>query len=512
MRKLQSIIFSRYFFSALIILFEVGILAYLLVEISVYSWIFVLFAFIANIAVVVAVINAEYNPEYRVTWLAIVLFVPGVGALLYILFRRRTMSKKEVKIAKEAIRKIADVTNSIGALADLGESDPHAAGKAMSILDGDKTAEVYKNTDCRYYSWGKDMYSDMLADISRAEEFVFFEYFIISDGEMWQGIYKELLSCVARGVEVRLMFDDIGCMRTLPKSFLLQTRRAGINVSCFSPVSPRVSAVHNNRDHRKICVVDGKVAYTGGINIADEYIGEKIRFGIWKDGGVRIFGDAVAGFTALFLLLFDMNTREYSNYEKYIKPVECKEEFTSNGYFIPFGSGPSPLYERQVGKRAYIDIINQATRYVYITTPYLIIDFDLREALVGAARRGVDVRIITPGIPDKKLVKVMTKSSYPYLVSGGVKIYEYTPGFMHHKVLVSDDIYAIVGTINLDYRSFVHHYEDALWIYRASAVIDAREDFRKTLADCREITKAETKLSLKERIIKWGLRVFAPLL
>lgn len=511
MRKLFSVLFSRYMLSLLIILLEVGFLLYLVIEMSAYSALFLIFILLVNLAVLISIINADCNPEYRVTWMAVVLIVPVLGAVIYILFSRRRMSRREARIADEIIGEIDARRENPTELNELAQVSHLAAGKAMAILSRDRTAEVYCGTSARYYSMGEEMYRDMLSDISLAEKYVFLEYFIIDEGAMWDGIHAALVDCVGRGVEVRLIYDDIGCMKTLPPHFDRVLKEEGIRAVRFAPVTPIVSVAHNNRDHRKICVVDGRVAYTGGINIADEYIGARERFGVWKDGGVRVEGDAARGFVGLFLANYDISLGTVSDYDRYLCSPSESAGRGDGGFYIPFGSGPSPMYSRPVGKRAFLDIINQSERYLYITTPYLIIDFDLTEALCGAAERGVDVRIITPGIPDKPLVKVMTKSSYPYLMRHGVKIYEYTPGFMHHKLLVADDAYAVVGTINMDYRSLVHHYEDALWMYSSPIITEIRNDYMKTLTECHAMTKEEAALGAPEWLIKCALRLFAPL-
>lgn len=527
MRRFFSILFSRYFVSALLILFEIAILLYLVVGMGAYSALFFVFMLVVNLLVLLAIINAECNPEYRVTWIAIVLIVPIFGAIIYILFSRRRMSKGEARLAEAVISEMDLVRDNTSDFAELEGMSRAAAGRARAILGADRIAEVYSNTAARYYSMGREMYLDMLSDIRAAKEYVFLEYFIIDDGVMWRGIREALIECISRGVEVRLIYDDVGCMNTMPPNFAEQLIEDGIRAVRFAKVSPVVTVAHNNRDHRKICVIDGRVAYTGGVNIADEYIGERAHLGVWKDGGVRVEGEAAEGFLLLFLVSFDTSSGCMSDYTRYIRDLS-RVGFTKNeelspqmqtqepnicdgGFYIPFGSGPRPLYPRSGGKRAILDTINQAESYVYITTPYLIIDFDLTEALAGAAERGVDVRIITPGVPDKRIVKIMTKSSYLGLISRGVKIYEYTPGFMHHKLLVSDDMYAMVGTINLDYRSLVHHFEDALWTYGSPIVGDIRDDIEATLAECHYVTAEEARLSLGERLIKCALRLFSPL-
>ena len=274
-------------------------------------------------------------------------------------------------------------------------------------------------------------------------------------------------------------------------------------------MNPKISSVHHNRDHRKICVIDGRVAYTGGVNIADEYANLINRFGYWKDGGIRLVGDAVFGFTKMFLSLWDFTSGSVSDYGKFLKRTESVK---GEGYYVPFGSGPAPIYKRPVGKNAFLNIINQSERYVYITTPYLIIDYDLTQSLCNAAMRGVDVRIVTPGVADKKIIKIMTKSSYPYLINAGVKIYEYTPGFMHEKSLICDDKYAVIGTINFDYRSLVHHFECAVWMYRTPTVLDAAGAFDATLAVSEPVTRKNSRLTFVEWLFRTGIKIFSPLL
>lgn len=509
LRKLFKFFFSRYTISALMIAAEIGLLLYLLLSMSAYSVIFLIEVMIVNALILVALVNSDCNPEYRVSWLAAVSLLPIFGALLYAIFHNGGMSRKDERRAHTAMAALSEFDGMGEDLAQLQSECPLAYGKARSITICDPAASLYR-AESKYYSSGAEMYRDMLEAMRGAQSFIFLEYFIIARGEMWQGILDVLKERIAAGVEVRLLFDDIGCMKTLSGRYERELVRMGVCAVRFSPATPRVSAVHNNRDHRKICVVDGEVAFTGGVNLADEYIGRKERFGIWKDGGVCVRGAAVRGFTKLFLSLWAMASKKEEQYEKYFP--ECKEKVTDCGYYIPFGSGPSPLYPGRSGQRAFTDIINQAEKYVYITTPYLIIDYDLTVALMSAAERGVDVRIITPGIADKRLIKVMTKSSYSSLIRAGVRIFEYTPGFIHEKMMVSDDLYAIIGTINLDYRSLVHHFEDALWIYGSPTVLSARDSFFNTERESKEIDSDSAELGFFEWVVKCSVRIFAPLL
>lgn len=523
MKKLMRVIFSRYFISGALIFTELILLLYLVISASNYSGYVYIVMIVLQYLLVLSLINREANPEYKVSWLAVAIFIPLFGVLIYVMFYSRRETKKDVRLMRSIHDKLGEMNvKNISPELSCADSSfdslklrsKHAAGIANDLLSSDYLAELYENTASEYFPLGEKMYERMLSDIASAERFIFLEYFIIKDGEMWNGIFELLKKKASEGVEVRLIYDDIGCMKTLPSDFPKRMNEAGIACVRFAPVSPRVTVAHNNRDHRKILVVDGTVAYTGGINISDEYINRKERFGHWKDGGVRVCGMAAVGFTKLFLSSLDLCTKKTSDYEKYISSSyeRAKQTAGDSGFYIPFSSGPASFYPNPVGKNAILGIINTACDYVYITTPYLIIDYDLTEALCSAARRGVDVRIITPGKADKKLVKIMTKSAYPHLMKSGVKIYEYLPGFIHEKLIVADDSTALISTINLDYRSLVHHFEDALWIYGSKTVLDAKDSFVETLSVSDERGDREAKLTFKEKIVRNVMRIFAPLL
>ena len=518
MRKLCRIIFSRYFISAVLILAEIALIFYLLFAAYEYSFLALTIITAINAVALITLVNRNANPEYKVSWLVIIMLIPPFGAALYAMFYSRRMSRAEVRRMqkiKENLDTHPTVSDNIvheidESFRSLSERSSLARGKAHAIMNDDLLARLYTNTASKYFESGEEMYAAMLSDISQAKRYIFLEYFIIEIGEMWNNILALLEKKVNEGVEVRLIYDDIGCMRSLPSRYDKRLSQKGIKCVRSAPVSPRISTTHNNRNHRKILVVDGLVAYTGGINIADEYINRKKRFGHWKDGGVRIFGDAVAGLLKLFVASWDLLAGKLTDISTYMP--DAPENIGDGGFYLPFGSGPSPTYARPVGKNAIMNVINQAQEYVYITTPYLVIDYDLTEALRNAAQRGVDVRIITPAIPDKRLVKVMTKSAYPHLIEAGVLIYEYTPGFIHEKCIVSDDVYAIIGTINLDYRSLAHHYENAVWIYGAPTVLDAKHGFLRTVDASELMNDKNERLSLFEWMLRNLMRIFAPLL
>jgi len=421
------------------------------------------------------------------------------------------MSRSEAKL----IRGIFDMLKGQGAddenLIALSQENRLAAGKVYALMNDYAPAELYRGTSSTFFPTGEKFFSSLIADLESAQRYIFLEYFIVDEGNLWDRIHEILKRKAEQGVEIRLLYDDIGCAKTLPPRYEKQLRKEGIKAARFNRVTPHVSAIHHNRDHRKISVIDGRVGYTGGVNIADEYVNEIVRFGYWKDGGIRLSGLAVKGLIKLFLSSWDYTCRTVSDYEEYLSSV--KEDIDADeGYYLPFGSGPAPAYKRPVGKNAFLNLINQAERYVYITTPYLIIDYDLTEALSNAALRGVDVRIITPGLADKKIVKVMTKSSYPHLIDAGVKIYEYKPGFIHEKTFVCDDSYAVISTINFDYRSLVHHFECGVWIYKSPTVTEARDEFLLTLNESEKMDKRKSRLTPNEWIFKNIIRIFAPLL
>ena len=519
MRKLCRVLFSRYFISGVLISAELLLMGYLLLEAYEYSFVALVFFGAVDVIALVSLINRDANPEYKVSWLVVIMLLPPFGAALYAIFYSRRVSKKDAEFMQKIRSNIAKISSTGTDLDEkcdreyqhLHTVSPLAAGKAYAILNDDKNANIYLQTSSRFFSTGEDMFECMMKDLASAKRYVFLEYFIIEQGQMWERIHTVLKEKAQAGVEIRVLYDDIGSMKTLPARYDRILNSEGIKCKRFSPVSPRVSTTHNNRDHRKILVIDGVIAYTGGINIADEYINLKNRFGHWKDGGIRIYGDASFGFLKLFLAMWDFTAGHLSDVERYL-PASSSLTDSDGGFYVPFGSGPAPIYERPVSKNVLLNIVNQAEKYVYITTPYLIIDYDLTQSLENAAIRGVDVRIITPAVADKKLVKVMTKSSYPALIRAGVRIYEYAPGFIHEKSVVSDDAYAMVGTVNLDYRSLVHHYEDAVWMYSTPTVTEIRDEFMKTVSVSNLKDSKAVRLTPVEWIVRNIIRIFAPLL
>ena len=503
------LLMSKYGFSIAIILIELvlvfGIILYMS-QIAPIIW--VTLVFLISVATVIAIVNRSMSPESKVTWL-IVTFVPVFGPLLYLMFGERRLSKKELKQLQE-LNSIAFHENNGRQLhLQLQETDKPAYGIINALLHMDSNAEVYDHTDSQFFANGEEMWQQMLEDLKRAEKFIFLEYYIVEEGLMWDSILEVLEEKAAQGVEVKMLYDDIGCMVTLPGDYTVYLRSKGIDAHKFNKVIPRMTVAYNNRDHRKILVIDGQISYTGGINLADEYINRIERFGHWKDSGIRIDGPATQAFTRLFLMNWYINRGEISDFDQY--HLENQTRFGS-GLCIPYGSGPKPIYKTKVGKIVYQNLINQAEDFVYITTPYLIIDYDLTEDIKNAAMRGVDVRIVTPHIPDKKLIQLVTRGAYPDLLSAGVRIFEYTPGFIHSKQMIVDDRFAAVGTINLDYRSLVHHYENAVLLYKTESIADIRKDFEGIFEQSQEIFSDTINPTWYQMIIKEVTQLFAPML
>ena len=508
MRKFR-LLMSKYGFSIIVMLLELFFIFWLffyLGEINKDLWILVVT--LLTVGTIFSIVNRSMTPESKVTWL-LVTFIPVVGPLIYLMFGERRLSRKEMKQLRSMDSMKFREDNSYELRLDLKKKNKSAFGIVKSLLSMDHNADVYDGTASQYFALGEDMYAAILEDLKSAEKFIFLEYYIIEEGKMWNSILEILKEKAAQGVEIKLLYDDIGCMATLPGDYTETLRSLGINAHKFNKVIPRMTVAYNNRDHRKILVIDGQIGYTGGINMADEYINHIVRFGHWKDGGIRLDGRAVKALTRLFLMNWYINRGEITDFDKYHlenKAVEGK------GLYIPYGSGPKPIYKEQVGKAVYQNIINQAIDYVYITTPYLIIDYDLTEDIKNAAMRGVDVRIVTPFIPDKKLIQIVTRGAYPDLMEAGVKIYEYTPGFIHSKHVVSDDELAVVGTINFDYRSLIHHYENAVLMYQTETISVIKQDFEEMFEICEEILPENMNHSWYKRLVKEIMQLFAPML
>ena len=502
-----SYIPGRYILAMLLTILEVLAIITIVVLLCAYVPYFYLSAYVTQVACVIKIISSDDNPDYKVPWLLFVLILPIVGFLLYLMFSSRKLKKRYVKRLSDIKSQTYEKDDS-AEMAELAEKSLSAANQARMISSIAET-HLFKGGKTTYFPLGEEMMKSMLDDLSSAKKFIFMEYFIIEEGEFWNSILKILKEKAASGVEVRVVFDDIGCMTTLPGNYAKILKKYGIKATPFSRLRGSADGEFNNRSHRKITVIDGYIGYTGGVNIADEYINKKVRFGHWKDNGVRLEGQAVWELTKLFLIDYGINVKgELGSCDVYFPQTETAQ----GGYIVPFGDGPAPLYKHTVGKSVIQNMIGGATKHVYMTTPYLIIDNDLCQDIENTAMRGVDVRIVVPHIPDKKLVSSISKSYYNRLIDAGVKIYEYEPGFIHAKTYVVDGEFAMVGTINLDYRSLVHHFENGVWMYKTDVISDIEKDVLETVEKSILVTERMKKANVFVRFIRSIFRVFSPLL
>jgi len=470
------------------------------------------FSWILGMVIVFLLVRKDEPSPYKTIWIIIVMGWPFIGGLLYLIFEENPHIKRvDARINKEHSKLSNLLCEYNENFNDINtRADSRVIGCSRYIKKA-SSYHSYRNTESKYYPMGELMFEDMLASMRNAEKFIFVEYFIITQSTMWDKTLEILEQKAAEGVDVRLIFDDFGSNRLFTGSYMKGLKKKGIKAVRFNPMSPVLSLFMNNRNHRKILVIDGHTAFNGGINISDEYININCKFGIWKDGGVRLRGEAVTSFSHMFIKIWNTfcKAEEYiADYMSY-KNHENSEPLY-DGLIVPYDD--SPLSSEQIGENVYIDILNKAQSYVYIFTPFLIISEKMIYALKMAAMRGVDVRIITPGIPESKMVHRLTRSYYAYLLQSGVRIYEYTPGFLHAKTFVSDEEIAVVGTINLDYRSLYLHFECATLLYNSSSIKDIKEDFVRTIDASKEVLPADTRRRVWDKFIDALLRLLAPLM
>lgn len=508
MKKFFRLLFSRFTVIFFAILLQV-VAAALVITVfqSYYLWIRIVSTALTMI-VLLGIINRDMTIEGKLPWALTVALLPVLGVILYLSFSRNYASKHERKLFAALPRANFDNTAA--------NASENVAGQIRYLNKMGNYS--FDNTDTEYFASGEEFWQDLLTELDKAEKFIFMEYFIVERGKMFDAVLEILQRKVKEGVEVRLMYDDVGSLPHVGHPFCHNMRKSGIDCVRFGKLKPFVSAVYNNRDHRKITVIDGKVGYTGGLNLADEYINETHPFGYWKDTAVKLVGRGVAALTYMFLQMFDMAQNKSEHYEKYLVETalfanerEQERDCKGQGIVVPFADGPKPLYPDYVARSAYLNMINMSERSLYITTPYLVCDEAFNDAIIRAADRGIDVNIVIPGIPDKKSVYCLSKQSANKLVKHGVKLYTYTKGFIHAKGIVSDDVVGIVGTINLDYRSFMHHYEDGVFMYDTAALHEMKSDMLSTIAESERITESH-RLKLWEQVVCFFANVFRPML
>jgi len=464
---------------------------------------------VISVVVALHIISRNDREAYKLTWVFFILIFPVFGGLMYLFFRFQTRSKK-------MLRRAGAVRDAVKAAQILPTAYPEASdafpehARQIEYLEKYAGFPIYANGEAEYLCPGEKFFERLLLDLEKAEKYIFIESFIIEDGEMWRSVYDILKKKAAAGVDVRVIYDDMGCFLRLPRRFTEELRQYGIKCDIFNRFIPVLTAVQNYRDHRKIVVVDGTVAYTGGLNIADEYINKISPFGHWKDAGVRIEGESAFGFALIFLQMWMLMGHDEGDLSVY-RPAADRESTPREGGFIqPYAS--TPLENERISEDVYMHIIGKAKKYVYIQTPYLIIDNSMISALTIAAKSGVDVRIMTPHHWDKRFVHFMTRSYYRELIRAGVKIYEYAPGFLHAKTFVCDDEIVTVGSANMDFRSLYLQFECGAFFCGTKVVDEVREDFLSTVPVCKEMTEAECRCNAVVRFLQDVFRLLAPLM
>lgn len=517
----------RVIITSALVLVQIAIFIILVLIFSDYSPLFYTVNILISITAAIYLVNSSTQVNYKFSWILLISIAPIFGGIFFLLFglhpKSRGMQKQFIEIHESSERAFSMAKDSDRAI----PANVHAAAQA-TFLQETTAYPSYLNTRSHYMPTGEEQFEVMLEAIRQAQRFVFLEYFIISDGEMWRSLFELLKIKVQEGVEVKLLYDDLGAIRFLPYQFRESLEDAGIEVIAYNPFKPVMTLRFNNRDHRKMMIVDGYIAMTGGINIADEYINRKVRFGHWKDTGIILAGPAVWNFTVMFLTVWNalsenpVDLYSYAPHRWAVDTSRLSESrggeiilnlltADSRGHVLPFDD--TPFDGEHQAAAAYRNIINRATSSIDICTPYLVIDDEMINAITGAAQSGVRVRIITPHIPDKPYVHATTRSYYLHLIEKGVEIYEYTPGFIHAKSIVVDEECAIIGTVNFDYRSLYLHLENAVWMYGTSSIPEMVLDFQQTLNLSQRITLEDAKnVKWPVRILRRVLRVFAPLM
>ena len=492
MNKLLKLIYSNKFFAITTLLMQVGIITAYVIGVSSNIRFYLLASNFISAILIMFEVNRHEETAFKITWIMLIAIVPLFGWFFYLYTHTGIISRDIMRSHTIAQKKISEYrsedTDTI--------KEMELAGCETSLvryLSRSGGNCVYKNSDFKYYPIGEEMFVDMLYELRSAKDFIFMEFFIVSQKSyMWRAVEDILVEKAKNGVDVRVMYDGMGCIALMPKNYDKVLESKGIKCQVFAPVQPLLSTYQNNRDHRKVLVIDGRCAFSGGINLSDEYINKTVRFGHWKDTGFRLIGEAVKGFTEMFLTMWCTAASTANvDFERFLNSSRAFPSLSAQGYIAPFCD--SPLDNEPTGRNAYVDMLNTAKKYVHIMTPYFVVDEAIYNAMSYAVMRGVDVKVILPGIPDKRIPYCLARSYYEDLFNLGVEVYEYTPGFVHAKSTVSDDKRAIVGTINYDYRSLYLHYECAVYAVDTPGIKDIEDDMLITLSKCRRITPVEYK-------------------
>ena len=483
-KGLAAFLFSRFFLFGLMVVLQVLMFVFFAYNASVeknLNYVIMVLQFV----LIIYIANDKSDPTMKLVWIMFIMFVPAIGCMMYLYFMLQPgslMLKKRLEHINLNSGKYLDPDQNI--YNELQILDKQVSSLTKYVYEN-TGCPVYKNTDVTYLESGEKKYGILLDELKKAKKFIFLEYFIIEQGEVWDSVLEVLCEKIREGVEVRVMYDGLCSLSKLPIGYFKKLRELGIKSKPFAPARPFFTTQQNNRDHRKILVIDGKVAFTGGINLADEYMNIVERFGYWKDTGVMLKGDAVRSFTLLFLQMWNVTEKNIEGYSRYLN-IAIPTPETAEGYVM--GYGDDPYGKERVGESVYLHMINTSTKYLHIVSPYLVIDNVMMSSLKFAAKRGVDVKIIMPGIPDKEYAYCLARTYYAELIEAGVEIYEFTPGFTHAKMFISDDEKATVGTINLDYRSLFLHFEDGCFIYKNKVINRIEEDYQKMLSASKRVS------------------------
>lgn len=520
-RHLVKLVYGRMLLIALLFIAQMVFLWLLFYRMSTYSSYIYAGMVVLTVVSVLHIFNGPSDPTVKMSWLAVVTVFMPFGSAFYLWVQTDLGHRNLMRRAEKATEDARKACSSDEILLEkIRDQYPQLYG-LVRYTDAAGGYGVYKNSHAKYFSCGEELLPDLIRELKKAEKFIFLEYFIISEGKMWDEVKAVLIEKIREGVEVRLMYDGTNEFKNVPHSFPKQMEALGIHCHIFAPIHPVFSTEQNYRDHRKILVIDGVTAFTGGINLADEYINEISLYGYWKDTAIMIQGEAVKSFTRMFLEAWQVAEGKKSEFSRYLRMSDdgiarflsekSDEKKQMPGYMVPYAD--NPLDYDKLGEWVYIDILNHARKYVHIMTPYLIIDGQMETALKLAARRGVEVCLILPHIPDKVYAFALAKTYYQTLIEAGVNIYEFTPGFVHAKGFVSDDRRAVVGTINLDYRSLYHHFECACYMEDVPVIADIEKDMRATMEKSKKMTMEDVR---KEKLmLKMGgvvLKLLAPLL
>ena len=510
-RKLIKLFSQKAWITVLSLLVQIALVVVGVLYLSAQFWWMWIVLEGVSFFICVYIVSRDINPSYKLSWCMLILMFPAFGGLMYLFIGRQHTPRrvrKRLKKASDATQVLLNMTNA-EFVKTRSAVNPTEFSCADLVLNS-ASYPIYGNTETRYYPLGDEFFPALVADIRAAKKFVFMEYFIIDSGEVWSEIEEALMDRAENGVDVRLIYDDVGSMFTLPKKSIKRLIGKGVKVCPFNKITLSFDMRLNNRSHRKITVIDGEIAYSGGNNIADEYANRITRFGHWKDTHMRFTGDAVWSFTIMFLSFWHTLSTEPIAYNNYKHLLPSPTGTNPKGYVQPLASGPDK-HENLI-ERAFLNLISTAKKYVYITSPYLILDNEMQTALVNAAKAGVDVRIIIPGTPDKKMVYLTTKSFVPLLIKSGVKVYTYTPGFIHAKMIIVDDDHAYIGSSNMDYRSFYLHYECGALLYNTDTIPEMKADFLATQGVSKELTHDSCKVNPLARPLYAILRLLAPMM